>query len=97
MKYIHAYLLYLLIHKVLTGPSIAARAGGTLIDVFLTVKARKSHFTITPGEEKTKSLILTFCLRWDLEDLCFLQAHAQSKKKKNLSKFPFINYTSYLL
>lgn len=50
----------LLVHKILTCASILARARGTLIDIFLTEKARKSHLTNTAGKEK--SLILIFCL-----------------------------------
>lgn len=59
--------LRLLVHEVLTNAGVAAGARGTLIDVFLTAKARKSHLTITAGREK--SLILIFCLRWEKEDL----------------------------
>lgn len=50
----------LLVHKILTCASILARARGTLIDIFLTEKARKSHLTNTAGKEK--SLLLIFCL-----------------------------------
>lgn len=74
---------HLLVHKVLTNGSVEARARGALIDVFLTVKARKSHITFTARKEK--SLKLIFCLRWKIEDLSVSCWHMQrAKKKKSL-------------
>lgn len=65
----------------MTNASVLARTRSTLVDVFLAVKARKSHFTITAGKEK--SLTLIFCLRWKKKRLiCFLLAYTQSGKKK---------------
>ncbi len=70
---------YSLVHEVSTNTAVAAGARSALIDVFLTLKARKSHLTITAGKEK--SLILIFCLRRKIErSIRFLLAHAQSKK-----------------
>lgn len=69
----------LLVHKVSTNTSVVAGARGALIDVFLTVKARKSHLTITAAEEK--SLILIFCLRWKIEDLSVPYRHMHRAKK----------------
>lgn len=53
--------------------SIDAGARGTLIDVFLTAKAGKSHLTNTARKEK--SLILIFCLRWKIEDVSYRHVH----------------------
>lgn len=61
----------------MTNASVLARTRSTLVDVFLAVKARKSHLTITAGKEK--SLTLIFCLRW--------------KKKKKINLFPTSIYT----
>lgn len=75
--------LYLHVHKILTVTSIAARVGGTLIDVFLTLKARESHLTITPGRENHH--YWHFCLRWKIEILCFLQAQTNVNPFYNTS------------
>lgn len=68
----------------MTNASVLARTRSTLVDVFLAVKARKSHLTITAGKEK--SLTLIFCLRWKKRRrlICFLLAYTQSGEKKSL-------------
>lgn len=46
-----------LVYEVLTNGCVLARTGSTFIDVFLALKARKPHGTITAGKEKSLILI----------------------------------------